>query len=297
MNEQVMMERPSAATNQPVQSTLKSILLHVQDDGSLDDRLEVALSLARTAGAHLSCLHVTPMQAYVAFDSFGGVFVMKDVMEALDEQETKLRERVEKDLAAEDVSWDYEQVTGDVVSQIIGRGALADLIVFGREPHRYDFAGPAMGLIGDLLQRSRIPLLIPGDDKSPVDFTGTALIAWDGSYEAANAVRSSLSLLKLAKDVAVIHVAEDKQQEFPGTKLLEYLSRQGVHADMVVQDPPAGDRDPAVIAASLVAYARGIGAAYIVMGGYSHSRIKEIVFGGVTRSLLKECAIPLVIAH
>jgi nucleotide-binding universal stress UspA family protein len=97
--------------------------------------------------------------------------------------------------------------------------------------------------------------------------------------------------------VAVIHVAEDKQQEFPGTKLLEYLSRQGVHADMVVQDPPAGDRDPAVIAASLVAYARGIGAAYIVMGGYSHSRIKEIVFGGVTRSLLKECAIPLVIAH
>jgi nucleotide-binding universal stress UspA family protein len=297
MNEQVTLERPRAAKAQSDQSTLKSILLHVQDDASLEDRLEVALSLARTAGAHLSCLHVTPIQAYVAFDSFGGVFVMQDVMEALDEQEANLRARVEKDLAAEDVTWDYEQVTGDVVGQIVGKAALADLVVFGREPHRHDFPGPAMGTIGDLLQRSQVPLFIPGDEKSPVDVTGTALIAWDGSFEAANAVRSSLGLLKLAKDVAIIRVAEGKEQEFPGTKLLEYLSRHGVHADMIVQDPPAGDRDPKVIAASLVAYARGIGAAYLVMGGYSHNRVREVVFGGVTRSLLKECPIPLVIAH
>jgi nucleotide-binding universal stress UspA family protein len=297
MNEQVTLERPEAAATQAVQSTLKSVLLHVQDDGSLGDRLEFALSLARTTGAHLSCLHVTPMQAYVAFDSFGGVFVMKDVIEALDKQETELRARVEKDLAVEDVSWDYEQVTGDVVGQIIGKAALADIVVFGREPHRHDFAGPALGLIGDLLHRSQTPLFIPGDEKSPLDVTGTALIAWDGSYEAANAVRSSLGLLKIARDVAVIQVAEDKQAVFPGTKMLEYLSRHEVHADLVVQDPPAGDRDPAVIAASLVAYARGIDAAYMVMGGYGHSRVQQVVFGGVTRSMLQECPIPLVIAH
>ena len=295
MNEQVMIERPLGA--EVKQSMLKSIVLHVQDDATLDSRLQAALSLARSAGAHLSCLHVTPIQAYVAFDSFGGVFAMKDVMEKLEEQETSLRARVEEQLRTEDVSWDYQQITGDVVAQIIGQSALADLIVFGREPHRHDFAGPAMSIMGDLLQRARTPLFIPGDNKAPVDACGTAVIAWDGSYEAANAVRASLGLLKLASEVSILQVAEDKQQGFPGTKLLEYLSRHEIHANMTLQDPPADDRNPDIIAATLVSYARGAGAAYIVMGGYSHNRVREFVFGGVTRSLLRECPIPLVIAH
>ena len=296
MNDQMTVERPQETAAQK-QSMLQSILLHVQDDATLDDRLEASLSLARSTGAHLSCLHVTPIQAYVAFDSFGGVFVMKDVIEKLDEQETSLRARVEKKLRSEDVSWDYEQITGDVIAQIIGKAALADIVVLGREPHRQDFAGPALGIMGDLLHRARTPLFIPGDEQIQVDVAGTALIAWDGSYEAANAVRASLGLLKIASEVSVLHVAEDKEQEFPGTKLLEYLSRHGIHANMMVQDPPAGDRDPDVVAATLVSYARGIGAAYMVMGGYGHNRVREFVFGGITRSLLKECPISLVIAR
>ena len=115
MNDQTTMERPlEAASNR---STIQSILLHIQDDATLDSRVETALSLARSTGAHLSCLHVTPIQAYVAFDSFGGVFVMKEVMEKLDEQEASLRARVEKKLGSEDVTWDYEQITGDVIAQ------------------------------------------------------------------------------------------------------------------------------------------------------------------------------------
>lgn len=295
MNDQSTIERPG--TIAAGQGMLRSILLSVQDDAANDSRVQAALSLARSAGAHLSCLHVTPIQAYVAFDSFGGVFVMKDVMENLDLQERNLRARVEKELGTEDVSWDYEQITGDIVSQIAGRSTLTDLVVFGRQPHRDDFAGPAMSIMGDLLDRVRTPLFIPGDGIASVNASGPALIAWDGSFEAANAVRSSLGLLQLASEVSIIQVAEDKPQAFPGTKLLEYLSRHDIHATLTVQDPPAGDRDPDVIAATLVSYARGIGAAYIVMGGYGHSRVREFVFGGVTRALLKECAVSLVIAR
>ena len=90
-------------------SGIKTILMHVQNDETLDSRLQNALSLARCFEAHLSCLHVTPIQAYVAFDSFGGVFVMQDVMDKLERQETDLRARVEQKLSAEDVSWDYER--------------------------------------------------------------------------------------------------------------------------------------------------------------------------------------------
>lgn len=295
MNEQMTIERSAPVADK--QSSLRSIVLHIQDDATLDNRLEAALSLARSTGAHLSCLHVTPIQAYVAFDTFGGVFVMKGVLDKLEEQETELRARVEGKLGGEDVSWDYEQITGDVTAQIVDRAALADLVVVGRQPHRQGFGGPAMGMMGDLLHRARTPLFVPGDDQALIEVAGSALIAWDGSYEAANAVRASLGLLKLASDVAVIQVAEDKERAFPGTKLLEYLSRHDVHADLSVQDPPGGSHDSKVIAATLVAHAKGMRAAYMVMGGYSHNRVREMAFGGVTRALLKECPIPLVIAH
>lgn len=279
-----------------VQGGVKTILLHAQDDRTLQARLETALALARTCSAHLRCLHVTPIEAYYAFDGFGGVFLMNDVVKSIDEQEEKLRSRIESDLRNEDVPWDYVQVTGTVPSKVAGHGALADLIVTGREPHRTGFRGPAPGLLGDLLTRSRTPLLIPPDEGFASDFTGTAVIAWDGSFEAANAVRSALGMLRLASDVRVIQVREaGKDQAFPGTALLEYLSRQAIHAELTVERSLMTDGE--AVASVLLAYSRAVGAAYQVMGGYNHSRIGEYVFGGVTRELLASSPVALLISR
>jgi len=296
MTQELTLERTQELRREIVRSsTLKTILVHVQDDATLDSRIEAALSIARASSAHVSCLHVTPIQAYVAFDSLGGVFVMNDVMKAVDEQEASLRTRVEAKLQSEDVSWDYEQQTGDVVASIVSHAALADLVVVGRNRHRDDFAVPATSLLGELLYRSRSPLFIPGDVPDTVEPAGMALIAWDGSYEAANAVRSSIGLLKIADSVRIVQVTEDKYESFPSTRLLEYLARQGVSAELVIRRPPAHGND--VIAATLIEEAKTSGASYLVMGGYSRNRLREYVFGGVTRQLLKGCPIPLVIAH
>ena len=286
----------SETLRRPADAGVKTILLHVQNDETFKTRLETGLSLARACKAHLSCLHVTPIEAYVAFDTFGGVFVMKDVMRTVDEEEKQLRLNVEGELGSEDVSWDYTQITGNVPSQIIRSAALADLVVTGREPHRSELPGQAIGLLGELLHRSRTPLLIPGSDGTPVDPTGVAMIAWDGSYEACNAVRASIGLLKVAADVRVVQVREpDKDTAFPSTKLLEYLSRHGIHADLQ-NVRPVGARGEA-IAGILLDHASIIRAAYIVMGGYNHSRIGEFLFGGVTRALLTDSPLPLLMAH
>lgn len=300
--QQLLMERQDerAAAGRPGTPGIKTILLHILDDEFHDERIENGLALARACSAHLSCLHVTPMEAYVASDTFGGIFVMNDIMRALDERDYDLRKKVEERLAREDVSWDYEQVTGNVASTIIGRAALADLIVTTREPRRADFTGPTVGFIGEVLQHTRTPLFIPGSDAKAVDVAGVAVIAWDGSVEAANAVRASLGLLKGACEVRVLEIPERPEGfagTFPGTKLLEYLSRQGVHAELVVEPPPSRNLGPDAVADTLVANARGAGASYIVMGGYSHTRIGEYVFGGLTRTLLAECPVPLIIAH
>lgn len=281
--------RPVAAA-----STVKTILVHVQNESSAVERIEAGLSIARATSAHLTCLHITPAEAYVAFDGVGGVFIMNDVMKAIDEEAARIRDLVEGELRGEDLSWDYIHETGHVATEISTHGALADLIVTGREPRTNEFGAPVITLLGDLLQASRTSLFIPA--AKPTDPSGPAVIAWNGSYEAANAVRLSIGLLKLASSVTVLHVtgAPQRPEIFPGTRLLEYLSRQGIHAEMVVQSIAGADDD--IAAAGLISYASSLGA-YVVMGGYGHSRIREYLFGGVTRKMLRDSSVPLVIAH
>jgi nucleotide-binding universal stress UspA family protein len=297
--DQLELEQSATEQRRPgAVSGVKTILLHVQDNKSLEMRIDSALSLARACGAHLSCVHVTPIEAYVAFDNFGGVFVMNDVITALDAEEQAIRTKIEQDLQNEDVSWDYVQVTGNVAGQLVRHAALADLVVTGREPHRADFGRSAIRVLGDILYRARTPLFIPGDNRAPADPAGIAMIAWDGSYEAANTVRSSIGLLKLASNIQVVQIIDEaKKDAFPGTRLLEYMSRHGIHAELSIIEAGVDVRDDEVISATLVARAVAIDASYMLLGAYSRSRIGEYVFGGVTRSLLGGCPVPLLMAH
>ena len=290
---QLLMERPQMfdAGQQVAGAGIKTILFHVHDDESVMDRLQLVLTLARACGAHVQCLHVTPIQAFTVVDSFGGSYISQDIVDAFEEQATKLRERIEKQLRNEDVSWNYEETTDAIVPRLVQCAAFADLVITGREPRQREFGGPAITLIGDLLSEIRTPLLVTGDRLVERDPTGTAVIAWNGSYEAANAVRNAVPLLKMASEVRVVEFSEKKEQQFPSTLLLEYLSRHGIHAQLDARAP----KEP--VDEALVRYAEGVNAGMIVMGGYGHSRAGEFLFGGVTRALLKDCPIALLMAH
>ena len=290
---QLTMERPQEFSVAEAAGTgLKTILFHVHDDDSVMDRLQLVLTIARACSAHVNCLHVTPITAYTIVDSFGGTFVNQDIIEAFEEQAEKLRQKIEAHLALEDVSWNYEEFTGELIPHLIQSAAFADLVITGREPREREFGGPAVTLCGDLLSQIRTPLLVTGSEPSSFDPFGTALVAWNGSYEAANAIRSSVPLLQMASRVEVVDFKENKERRFPSTELLEYLSRHGIKADLDTRSEPL-----AGIEEGLVDYAKRCSASYIVMGAYGHSRAGEFLFGGVTRALLKECPIPVVLSH
>ncbi len=301
MIDQALLQRESRTSPKPPPGALlagpKTILVHLQSDSTLQNRLENALSLARASGAHIQCLHVTPAEAYVAYESLGGLLIISDAIAAIDDRNASLQARVEMKLANEDVSWDFIHTTGSIVGSILSHAALADLIVTGREPRQAQVMGPSLGFLGDLISRSRTPVFIPSEDRDSIDPSAPAIIAWDGSHAAADAIRASISLLKMASAVHVVSVTQGPSAAFPGVLLLEYLSRHGIHAEMSV-DPDGTDRSAhAYVAAVLMEKAALVGAATIVMGGYNHSRIGEYVFGGVTRTLLEGCTVPLVIAH
>jgi nucleotide-binding universal stress UspA family protein len=272
---------------------MRSILLHIAEPSALDGCLQTALSIGRATRGHITCLHTTPIEAYVAFDSFGGVFVMEKVMQALDEQERTVHAAIEERLRGEDVSWDYHKTTTSIVQGIAAHAALADLVIAAR-PHADGSArGANPGWLGDLVVKSRTPILVPGDDLPPLDPFGKAAIAWNGSYEAANAVRAALPLLKLAGSVDLLQVEEEEDKSlFPSTRLLEYLSRHDVHANLVIETV-----EKPFVADALAGTAADSGASYIVMGGYGHSRIGEYIFGGVTRTMLTSCPSHVLIAH
>ena len=95
----------------------------------------------------------------------------------------------------------------------------------------------------------------------------------------------------MASSVSVIQLSEERDRRFPSTKLLEYLSRHGIAANLETHTTSGEISD------ALIRCARADGSGIIVMGAYGHTRAGEFLFGGVTRALLKQCPITLVMAH
>jgi nucleotide-binding universal stress UspA family protein len=271
---------------------MKSVLLHVQDDNGLEARLQAALSIVRTTKGHLSCIHVTPINAYVAFDGFGGVFVMGDILKSLEEHESKMQMRIEARLAHEDISWDYSQITAEPVQAVVSHGALNDLIVVGRGRHNETAAVLGITMLGDILHATHTPMLIQPDAQDSFDPLGPAIVAWNGSFEAANALRYALPLLARSSAVHIVTIEDQKETAFPSVTASEYLSRHGISSELHTQKA-----DSKSVGDALIASAQMLKASYLVMGAYGHSRAREYLFGGVTRTMLKDCPLPLLIAH
>lgn len=284
------LSQPAASSNK--EGGMKSLLLHVQNDEGLESRLQMALALARSAGGHVSCLQVTPMNVFGGIEAYGAGYVMADLIKQLEEQELALRAQIEARLAKEDVAWSYEHVTTTPGSALVNAGALADLIVVGRFQHGQSAIYSPASILSELLQSSHTPLLICAKDQKGFDPFGPAVIAWNGSFEAANALRAALPLLKQASAVHIVTVEDDKHYDFPPLGASEYLSRHGIKSELVREA-----KGTLSVENRIVATAQGLGAAYLVMGAYGHSRAREFLFGGVTRGLLKECPLPLIAAR
>jgi nucleotide-binding universal stress UspA family protein len=149
---------------------------------------------------------------------------------------------------------------------------------------------PGMSVAGRLIVQSPVPLLAVPREASQFDPNGPMMVAWNGAPEAANAVRHGLALLKSAASVHIVSVAEEASG-LPAADVAAYLSRHGIHAEVLERRAEPSVED------ALIAAARELGASCIVMGGYGHSRMRELVFGGVTRAMLKGSPFPLFLSH
>lgn len=264
---------------------MKSILILVSPEAGLDARLDAALAIARTTGAHLTALQVVDMTMYEAYPSFAGPIYTTSYLNDLELFSREGKARVEERLAREDVPWDFINMNTDHVGNALRLGSLADSIVCSQPD-------PLFPAFESILMASRTPILVVPTKIPSFDPTGPAIVAWNGSFEAANALRAATALLKFAASVTLVSVGKSSKTDFPSNDALQYLSRHNISAQLVEDTQTSG-----FIADRLVVEAKALHAAWMVLGAYSHSRALEAVFGGVTRTMLKNMDMPILLAR
>lgn len=271
---------------------MKSVLLYVNDDSGLKARLQTALDLTRSLGGHLHCLRANPYNPQMAFDGVTGMSVIYDIGKHARELDQKLRAYVEDRLADEDVPWDYSEANSDAARGLARNSALVDLMVLSSASGDKD-NGMAIGLLGDVLFDCRVPVVVQPDSLKKFDVTGPAVVAWNGSLEAGNALRGAVPLLQMSSGVHILTVEEsDKDHDLPPLAASEYLSRHGIKSEV-----HASTKSKISVQAVLLSTVDALDASYMVMGAYGHSKAREFLFGGVTRNLFKDCPVPLVVSH
>ncbi len=169
-----------------------------------------------------------------------------------------------------------------------GRAArCADLVITAR-PHSEE-EDRDQSLLEQLLMASGTPMLVAPSSGDPVS---QALIAWNGSLESSRAVRSAIPLLKHVQSVSVLTLGR-LAVNAPGPDVVcRYLQTHGIESEYESLQKFDGSAERA-----MEDYAKSEGCNLIVMGAYSHSRLREMVLGGMTRHMLRDVHFSLFLSH
>jgi nucleotide-binding universal stress UspA family protein len=273
---------------------MKTVLVYVNDDAGLDSRLDAALSVVRALDGRLVCCQPATA-AELAIDHYAAASPTQDSMtgdrvRAAAQQADALTERVVARLQDEKVDWSWRHNALGAVQAIIRESALADLIVLSAPNQNYQ-PDIARAFIGEIALLAAAPVLTIPLDLEEFDVSGPVLAAWNGSLEATRTIRSNIGLLQKASEVHLVSVGQAMLRGFDAVESKAYFALLGL--DVEVSDIA---REGSTTE-SLLQKAAEIGASYILLGAYGHSRFREAIFGGVTRAMLSQDRFPLILHH
>jgi nucleotide-binding universal stress UspA family protein len=287
--------------------SIKRILLPIPGTADQAGEIDMALSAAKALAAQVEALFITqpppPRVGDIPFRRDGAAATSVNwwaeeqdrvaraaqdrFVEACTARAIPITSASEGMLALPAASW--HAVEGSYQAVAVQRAAAFDLIV------------AASGVVMEALQaiaeqallRTRRPVLL-SPARVKTDLTDPAMIAWDESPECWHAVSAAIPFLKLAKSVQVVSVDRDAAHRHAShAEVLAYLRCHGIEAKARVVEPITG-----AVGDTLLSVAGEDSVGMVVMGAYSHSRLREMLFGGVTRFMLKNAAArPVFLAH
>lgn len=263
--------------------TYKSILVNLDIDGPIAPLSKLAMELAHRFDARLIGMSAADIQPPIADAS--GMGIDLDVIGIQIKQiETRLQavQAEFEALAGSTVDIQWRGAVGGPTSSLLEQARAADLVVT-RSPARTWLGNGYRHIdLGSLVLHAGRPVFVAGDNVEHLS-TNRILVAWKDTREARRALADALPLLSLAAEVFVVTIdpEEDSHAKSVLADVSDYLGRHGIKARTeVIMVKSEGER--------LTEFARSIHADIVVSGAYGHSRLRELVFGGVTRSLLKD---------
>lgn len=281
----------------------RDILVHLDNSARSDVRLNLAIELALRHGAHLTAVYALDLPSPAMFMGGTSVFDMRMADEILTQArdyalETShvVQARFEEALRKNSVEGEWRGVNGLAAETAALHGRYADLVVVGQsDPEHLAKPGELHVPETVILESGRPVLVIPyfGDIK-PIG--RTVLVGWKSGREAARAINDAIPLLSHAKSLTVLAIDPkqgiSEEGELPAADISLHLARHGITAT-AAHTVSGGIAEGDV----LLNYVSDLGADLIVAGGYGHSRAREFVLGGATRSLLATMTVPVLFSH
>ncbi len=278
--------------------TYKSILVHVDYTDRTYERVDIAIDLAQRFTSHLSALAPAgnPLLPYLGgADGLGNYAaeVMQELTRLSDVAVDRFREKVTK---AGLGTFDARACDGDAIYALRKEALYADLIVVGQTDKEHPSSARPNDLPEAVVLGTGRPVLIVPYVGKFARVGRRVLLLWNDSREAARAACDAMPLLRAAEQVNV--VAFDSKGSAKGAiesglgDIGSYLSRHGVNVDVARE--PIGKLGVGELALSRAA---DHDSDLIVMGGYGHTRLREWVLGGASRSILDHMTVPVLMSH
>lgn len=286
---------------------IKIILAPMSGAESAEATLANALQVGQHLGAHVEAFHVSldPRDS-VAYMAEGMTSNMiQDIMSAVEKEGEERRERaheqfsrlcqeagtpITEDLSGAGYSASFATAVGREDDLLAVRGRLSDLIVAARSGGKGDTQRTTLEIA--LLETGRPVLLAPPNGAK--GFGKTVSIAWNGSVEVVRAIGAGAGLhfLGEAGKVVIMVVPEAFRTTTHVDDLVKYLSCHGIEAEIAqIEDStrPIGH--------VLLEKSKEVGADMMIMGAYTHSRLRHMMIGGPTSVILQNAEIPVLMAH
>lgn len=277
--------------------TYKNILVHVDGTAAAEHRVEAAVAMSKRFGCPVTGAFVSssPFREYV-FDGAGMPMPQQALEEYLEEctRQVEAASRAARGAFANatdqrpDARW--VDLNGDSKDDLVRCARRHDLTILPPT------ISPAFGDVtynaGEIGMASGGPVLILKHGGYPIDFGRNILIAWNDSRESTRALRDAWPFLETAKSIHFLKVGRGSDRELDSA-MRQLLKDHGCPEPRIHVD----ENDESAVEDLIRLYTGRTGADLAVLGLYGHSRLQEIVFGGVSRDLLSNPPIPLLMSH
>ena len=278
---------------------MKTILVPVEPSPLLASILQTAWLLGNAFGSYIEGFALSPvLSPFLGADAIGGTVIYdadlrQDDQTALESRrafEAAMADRAHKAAAGGPPSfgWLKDAAQGDGFVGTYGR--VFDVTVVGKPGNTAE--GPRMSTFEAALFESGRPVLI-APPVPPKKLGEVVTIAWNRSAETARTVAFAMPILQRARRTIVLSLEGSSVHGPEGDQLAAYLRRHGVVCDVV----QIGKGEGRAVGAAVLDHAETLGSDLIIKGAFTQSRLSQMIFGGATRHILAEAALPLFMAH